>query len=173
MSVRWKWGCRARCRDPPSVGVTSARGERNRLCTAQSAQEGSVIAVERPDCSAKGSKQGIDQLLLHYTCTYSFLRASFQGMIKVHYQFTVSVYEAVIQSKALCASPELQSLGGNKGLPAGTPCRIKTFAFFCLSRLYVMHFHGVMRMVPCDFMLSFFHRNQITGLCCLFLLFLL
>jgi len=85
-----------------------------------------VIAIERPGGAARRSKQGIDQLLLHYKCSHGFLHASFQGMIKVHYQFTVLVYEAVIQSKALCTSLEQQSLGGNKSLPAGAPCRIKT-----------------------------------------------
>lgn len=130
MSVRWEWGCRARFGESYSVSVTSTRGERNRLCTAESAQEGSVLAVKSLSCSAKGSKQGIDQLLLHYTCSHDFLHASFQSVIKLHYQFTVLVFEAVIQSKALCTSLELQSLGGNKCLPAVTPCRIKTLAFF-------------------------------------------
>lgn len=172
MCMRQEWECKAGFGKSYSGGVTSTRGERNRLCTAQSAQEGSVIAVERPDCSAKRSKQGIDELLLHYTCGHGFLHASFQGMIKLYYQFTVLVYEAVIQSKALCISLELQSLGGNKSLPAGTPCRIKILAFFCLSWLCdafswgyeddLLWFHAVL-----------FPRNQITGLCCLFLLFLL
>lgn len=172
MSVRWEWGCRARFGESYSVSVTSIRGERNRLCTAESAQEGSVLAVKSLSCSAKGSKQGIDQLLLHYTCSHDSLHASFQSVIKLHYQFTVLVFEAVIQSKALCTSLELQSLGGNKCLPAVTPCRIKTLAFFCLSWLCdafswgyeddLLWFHTIL-----------FPRNQVTGLCCVFLLFLL
>lgn len=39
--------------------------------------------------------------------------------------------------------------------------------------LCAMHFHGVVKMLSCYFMLSFFLRNKITGLCCLFLPFLL
>lgn len=72
------------------------------------------------DCSWKteGSKQGIDQLLLYHTCNRGFLHASFQGVMKFHYQLTVLVYGAVIQSKGLCHSLKLQNLGGNKGLPA-------------------------------------------------------
>lgn len=80
MSVWWEWGCRAGFGESWSVSVTSTRGERSRLCTAQ--------------------------LLLHYACNHGFLHASFQGMIKLHYQFTVLVYEAVIQSKAICTSLE-------------------------------------------------------------------
>lgn len=75
MSVRRKGGCRAWFRDSYSVNEIGTRGERNRLDTAQFAQEGSVIAVERPGCSAEGSKQGIDQLLLHYTGSHGFLHA--------------------------------------------------------------------------------------------------
>lgn len=111
-------------------------GGRNRLCTAQSAQEGAVIAAERPSCcSAEGSKQGIDQLLLYFTCNHGFLHSSFHGMMKFLYQLTVLVNGAVIQSKALCSSLKLHSSGGNKGLPAVTPCRMETFAFFCLPWL--------------------------------------
>lgn len=118
-----------------SVSVTGTWGERNRLRTAQPAQEGYAIVIERAGCSAKGSKQGIDLLLPHYKCNHGFLHASFQGMIKLLYQFTVLVYEAVIQSKPLFTSLKLWNLGGNKSLPKVTSWRIKTFAFFCLSWL--------------------------------------
>lgn len=61
-----------------SVSATSTMGGRNRLCTPQAAQEEAVIAPERPGCcTAEGSKQGIDQLLLYYTCNHGFLHASF------------------------------------------------------------------------------------------------
>lgn len=166
MSVRWKWGCRAGFRESFSVSATSTRRGRNWLCTAQSARDGAVSAAERPGCcSAEGSKQGIDQLLLYYTRNHGFLHANSQDMIKFHYQLTVLVYGAVIQSKDLCSSLKLQILGGNKGLPAVTPCRMKTLAFFCLSWLCDAFSQGYGL-----FMLSF---SKKPGLCCLFLLFLL
>lgn len=173
MSVRWKWGCRTGFRESFSVSATSTMGGRNRLCTAQSAQERAVIAAERPSWgSAEGSKQGIDQLLLYYACSHGFLHANFQSVIKFLYQLTVLVYGAVIQSKVLCNSLKLQGSCGNKGLPAVTLSRMKILAFFCLpwlcdafSQCYedgLLWFHAVLLT-----------RNHITGLCCLFLLFFL